>query len=70
MKHGIDECYARMGSHDGSKYARGLSSEGYMGGYAAALNDVLLLLDGVEPDTRSPLAKPMTPNDGGNARHD
>lgn len=53
---GIDEVYRRMAEHDGSKYARGLSSEGYLGGYAAALNDILLLLDGHEPsDHRSPL---------------
>lgn len=33
----------------GGKYARGLSSEGYFGGYRDALNDVLLALNGVTP---------------------
>jgi len=37
---------------NGSLYARGLASEGYAGGYRDALNDVLLLLNGVAPSTR------------------
>jgi hypothetical protein len=37
---------------DGGLYARGLSSEGYSGGYAQALSDVLLVLNGVKPNTR------------------
>ncbi len=36
----------------GSKYARGLANEGYAGGYAQALSDVLLALEGVRPSTR------------------
>ena len=36
-----------------SMYARGLSREGYSGGYERALQDVLLVLDGVLPNTRS-----------------
>lgn len=36
----------------GSHVARGLSSEGYAGGYAQALQDVLLALNGVAPNTR------------------
>ena len=32
-----------------NKFSRGLSGEGYAGGYIAALNDVLLVLNGVEP---------------------
>ena len=32
-----------------SKYSRGLSGEGYFGGYMAALDDVLLALNGVAP---------------------
>lgn len=36
----------------GGKYAHGLSSEGYAGGYADALADVLLALRGVKPSTR------------------
>ena len=37
---------------EGGLYARGLASEGYAGGYAQALRDVLLALDGVKPGTR------------------
>lgn len=37
-------------SASGGHFARGLSSEGYMGGYAQALDDVTLALNGVEPD--------------------
>jgi len=33
-----------------SLYSRGLSSEGYLGGYRDALNDVLLVLNGVGPN--------------------
>jgi hypothetical protein len=38
-------------THD-SLYSRGLSREGYMGGYAEALNDVMLALNGVKPVRR------------------
>lgn len=34
----------------GGFFASGLASEGWNGGYVAALNDVLLLLNGVIPD--------------------
>ncbi len=40
------------GNAVGSHYARGLASEGYAGGYRDALNDVLLLLSDVPPNTR------------------
>ena len=36
-------------SKGGSFYARGLASEGYDGGFRDALDDVLLLLNNVEP---------------------
>ncbi len=36
----------------GSKYARGLANEGFAGGYAQALSDVMLALNGVTPQTR------------------
>jgi hypothetical protein len=36
----------------GGIYARGLANEGYAGGYAQALQDVLLLANGVMPNTR------------------
>lgn len=36
-----------------SMYSRGLSREGYQGGYAQALSDVLLVLDGNTPNTRN-----------------
>lgn len=35
-----------------SKYSRGLAREGYLGGYADALSDVQLLLNGVVPCRR------------------
>jgi hypothetical protein len=34
------------------KYSRGLSYEGYAGGYLAALRDVQLVINGVLPSTR------------------
>lgn len=34
-------------------YARGLANEGYAGGYAQAIQDVLLLANGVKPTTRN-----------------
>jgi hypothetical protein len=39
--------------HDGSFYARGLAGEGWAGGYAAAMQDMLLAIRGVKPNTRS-----------------
>jgi hypothetical protein len=33
-------------------YARGLASEGYNGGYRDAISDVLLALNGVNPNRR------------------
>ncbi len=38
-------------SREGS-FASGLASEGYAGGYAQALEDVMLALNGVNPNTR------------------
>lgn len=35
-----------------SKFARGLASEGYLGGYRDALYDVILLLNGTTPDRK------------------
>lgn len=35
----------------GHRYAGGLASEGYAGGYAAALRDVLLVLNGLKPSS-------------------
>ena len=37
---------------DGSKYAAGLATEGYAGGYRDALDDVILVLNGVRPERR------------------
>lgn len=34
----------------GGLYAKGLASEGFIGGYTEALQDVLLALNGVTPD--------------------
>lgn len=36
-------------SHSGDKYARGLASEGYAGGYLQALRDVEAALKGYSP---------------------
>lgn len=36
----------------GDRYARGLASEGYAGGYRDALDDVLLALNNVTPHRR------------------
>lgn len=40
------------GHAQGDKFASGLASEGYAGGYRDALADVLLVLDGVPPCSR------------------
>lgn len=49
-----DASYADIaGLSQGGKYASGLASEGYAGGYHAALQDVLLLLNGTMPTTRN-----------------
>lgn len=37
----------------GGKYAAGLAREGYAGGYAQALMDMQLVLNGVQPNTRN-----------------
>ena len=36
----------------GGPFAGGLAGEGWAGGYASALSDVLLVLNGVQPSTR------------------
>ncbi|HEY5851981.1 MAG TPA: hypothetical protein VIT62_14600 [Lysobacter sp.] len=38
-----------MRGHGGGMYARGLASEGYLGGYRQALSDVSALLRGIPP---------------------
>lgn len=43
----------RGGEGPEGKYGRGMSREGYSGGYEQALNDVLLVLDGAVPKTRN-----------------
>lgn len=35
-----------------SRYSAGLASEGYNGGYRQALDDILLVINGVTPTTR------------------
>ena len=49
----MDRCEKQINQHDGSKYARGLANEGFNGGYRQALSDVLQLMRGIEPTTRS-----------------
>lgn len=61
LRAAMDAGYRRMAEHDGSKYARGLASEGYTGGYLAALRDVSLLLNGVEPSDDRSLLKQTRP---------
>lgn len=47
----------RMGHHSGSKVARGLAGEGWLGGYRAAINDVeALLRHGAPTDERGLIA--------------
>lgn len=43
----------RSETNQGSLFSRGLSIEGYSGGYADALRDVLLLMNGVVPERRN-----------------
>jgi hypothetical protein len=43
---------AAIASHDGSKYARGLSNEGFDGGYLQALYDVEAMLTHGTPGER------------------
>jgi hypothetical protein len=42
----------RAETNPASIYSRGLSREGYNGGYVNALEDVLLALNGVNPNRR------------------
>jgi len=51
----IDRVSAHIGlkTDQASLYSRGLCGEGYDGGYRDALFDVLLLLNGVLPNTRN-----------------
>ena len=42
----------------GGKFAAGLGREGYWGGYAAALADVSLMLDGCSPCVQPELWRP------------
>jgi len=50
---------AEMNMHAGDKYSRGMSSEGYAGGYLQAMRDLELFLGaGVEPNTRMYWMKP------------
>lgn len=53
--HRVMELASRdIGAHDGSKYAAGLSNEGWSGGYLAALHDVeAALTHGYPADTRA-----------------
>ena len=42
----------RVGTDQSNLYSRGLAGEGYLGGYRDALDDVILLLNGVKPNRR------------------
>lgn len=42
----------RANTDQNSLYSRGLASEGYAGGYLAALDDIALVLNGVRPNSR------------------
>lgn len=53
MKVACERLAAEMSAHDDSKFARGLSSEGYAGGFRQALDDVeALLVHGCPTDSR------------------
>lgn len=61
----------RANHSSGGLHARGLSGEGYAGGYLQALSDVLLALDGVvDGNSRYKEAWEMTPNQGTKAHAD
>lgn len=49
IKAAISRAEGNTRDHSGGMHARGMSREGYAGGYAAALSDVLLVLDGFKP---------------------
>lgn len=53
IKRAINRAQEEIRFNQGSHYARGLSGEGYSGGYVDALMDVLLLLNGCLPDRRN-----------------
>jgi hypothetical protein len=44
---------AEINGQGRGKYAAGLSSEGYAGGYRDALDDVMLALSGIRPKRRN-----------------
>ena len=44
---------AEMATNGSGLHGRGLSSEGYAGGYAQALREVQLVMNKVKPNTRS-----------------
>ena len=48
-----DNVQKEMATNSNSFYGSALSSEGYAGGYYAALQDCILLLNGVAPNTRT-----------------
>lgn len=52
LRRAIDRVTAEISQRGDGKYARGLSTEGYSGGYQQALRDVELLLNGTMPNTR------------------
>ncbi len=47
------------GTDQNSLYSRGLSREGFLGGYSAALSDVLAVLDKVPPCRRPEFWEPV-----------
>jgi len=47
-----DRVRKEMAERNESFYGRGLSTEGYAGGYRQALADVELALNGVDPNSR------------------
>ncbi len=58
----IDAIHAEMNYAQG-KYGRGLSSEGYAGGFVQALYDVQLLLNDVEPNDGRHYWRPFPPDE-------
>jgi ribosomal protein L32E len=50
IRRALRRIQAEQRGYGDGKYARGLASEGYSGGYAQALRDVSLLLNGVDPN--------------------
>ena len=53
LQKAYDNVQKEVASHSNTFYGAGLASEGFAGGYQAALQDCILLLNNVAPNTRT-----------------